>query len=140
MKKIPVVLSLATLILVFAKVFAQNKEVRSTGDFNGHWVFTTESSVFDLLLTQKGSILTGSHCSTMLKGNKIDCFMNSSDVSINGTVKDSNMVTIDFKSYFSGSSGKAALRKISTTKMEWKIIEEPKGEFYLPDSAILTKI
>ena len=127
------------LLLCFTAAFNSKSEAQNIGNFSGKWDFTTEGSSFQLLLTQKENAITGSHCSTMLSGNKIDCFLNSTDLSITGTVADSNKVTIDFKSFFSGTTGKATLKKISATQIEFIIIEEPEGEFYLPDRATLTK-
>lgn len=121
----------------------KKKKIKSTfqtsSNFNGYWTDGIDGSVFDLLLTQKGSTLTGSYCSTMLNGNKIDCDIDSTDLSINGVVTNSNTVTVDFKSQFSRSSGKAMIKKISDTQIKWVIIKEPKGEYYIPNSAVLSK-
>ncbi len=136
MKKLLYILIGLALVFVFAKVSAK---FQTTWDFNGNWSYTTESSQFDLSLIQNGSTLTGSHCSTMFSGNKIDCNMDSTELSINGTVTDQNMVTVEFKSHFLRLNGKATLKKISDTQIEWAIIEEPKGEYYIPDKVILTK-
>jgi hypothetical protein len=75
----------------------------------------------------------------MLGGRKVDCGFDASDLSITAVINDPNFMTVDVKSYYSGSTGKATLKKISASQIEWRLIQEPAGEFYLPDQVILTK-
>jgi hypothetical protein len=128
-----------SLLFCFVFLCALSSKAQDIANFNGKWSYTSDRTSFLLVLTQKQSILSGTHCSTMAGGNKIDCFLDATDISITGTVTDSNLVTITFKSFFSETSGKATLRKIGPTQIEWTIIEEPKGEFYLPTKAVLFK-
>ena len=127
------------LLLSFVISITQGCAAQNIANFSGKWSYSTERTSFLLVLNQKGNVLTGNHCSTMAGGNKIDCFLDATDMSISGTVSDPNTVTISFKSFFSETSGKATLKKISNTQVEWTIIEEPTGEFYLPGHAVLNK-
>jgi hypothetical protein len=128
-----------SLLFYFAFFCTLSGKTQNIANFNGKWSYSSDRTSFLLVLTQKQSVLSGTHCSTMAGGNKIDCFLDATDISITGTVTDSNLVTLTFKSFFSETSGRATLRKISPTQIEWTIIEEPKGEFYLPTSAVLFK-
>jgi len=120
-----------------AKNLEINKKLIS--QLSGFWTYTTETSAFDLSLSQTGGSLSGAHFSTMLNGSKVDCGIDSLDASISATVNNSNFVTVDVKSYFSGATGKATIRKINDTQIEWKLIAKPKGEYYLPDNVVLNR-
>jgi hypothetical protein len=102
--------------------------------------FTDGASEFQLPLVQSsGNILSGTHCSVQRRGARIDCGLDSLEASISGIVKDSSIVIVTFKSFYGGSSGKATIKKIGNSSIEWKIIEKPKGEFYLPMKAFLNR-
>lgn len=111
-----------------------------TANFQGTWKSTTARSEFTLSLKQLSSELTGSHCSVQLDGNRIDCGPDDSDVSITGAVNDPAVVTVSFKSFSGGSAGKATIKKLTSTTVEWTIIQKPRGEFYIPSHAVLTKL
>ncbi|HUS00806.1 MAG TPA: hypothetical protein VMY77_03725 [Chitinophagaceae bacterium] len=111
-----------------------------TTEFNGIWECSSTASQFTLYLSQNGTTLSGSHCSVFQNGEKIDCRIDPTDLSIQATdVGTSNTVTVNFKSYFKNLSGKATLKKISETQIEWTITEKPQGEYYIPNTATLTK-
>ncbi len=136
MKKIIIIILGIVLIFVFAQVFAKNN---ASTDFEGRWSYSTESSAFTLFLNQNGNTLNGTHISTMLNGDKIDANVNSSQLSISGTLIDPSTADVDFKSYYSFLSGKATIKKLSDTQIEWVITQKPQGEYFIPDSVILTK-
>jgi hypothetical protein len=122
------------LIMLFTRFSVQ------TTDVNGIWECSTNSSQFTLYLNQSGSTLSGSHCSVFQNGQKIDCRLDNADLSIQPTdVGTNNLITVNFKSYFKNLSGKATIKKISDTEIEWTITEKPAGEYYIPNSATLTK-
>lgn len=108
-------------------------------DLQGHWKSTTTTSEFTLSLNQVSNKLTGSHCSVQQSGNKVDCGLDESDVSISGIIDDSAIVTVEFKSFFGVSVGKATIQKLTSNTVEWNIIQKPHGEFYIPMKAVLTK-
>jgi len=139
MKSSPGRIVFISLLFYFAFLCTLSGKAQNIANFNGKWSYSSDRTSFLLVLTQKQSVLSGTHCSTMAGGNKIDCFLDATDISITGTVTDSNLVILTFKSFFSETSGRATLRKISPTQIEWTIIEEPGGEFYLPATAVLFK-
>jgi len=122
-----------TLSLLFTATKAQ------TINLNGTWHVDTATSSFDLFLTQMGKTLSGSHCSVQQKGGKIDCGLDETDISIAGTVKDTALITVTFTSFFANMKGTATIKKIDAKTIEWKIVKQPQGEFYIPLKAILTK-
>lgn len=128
------------LIIGLAIVFALTAWTSPrVADFQGHWESSTEGSAFTLTLTQASKKLTGAHCSVQQKGNRIDCGLDDSEVSISGTVSDPTTVTVSFKSFYGRSSGKATIKKLNATTIEWTIIQKPQGQFHIPMHAVLTK-
>src|SRR5258707_14597227 len=81
------------LLFYFAFLCALPGKAHPIADFNGQWSYSSGRTSFLLVLTQKQSVLSGTHCSTMAGGNKIDCSPDGTDMSITGTVTDSNLVT-----------------------------------------------
>jgi hypothetical protein len=130
---------LAGILFYFSFLSTTPVMAQGTANFSGRWSYSSARTSFLVILTQKGSALSGTHCCTMAAGRKIDCYLEATDISITGTVTDANLVTVTFKSFFSETSGKATLKRISPTQIEWTITEAPKGEFYLPSKAVLTK-
>lgn len=131
---IPISLILAAIVLLFAFQYG------TVGpNFSGKWHVETETSSFDLNLSQVNNILSGSHCSVQKGGNKIDCVLDDTDVSLTGTVGDSDSAVVTFTSQLSLKNGTASIKKISDTEIQWKIISDPQGSFFIPDQATLTK-
>jgi hypothetical protein len=108
-------------------------------NLQGSWKSTTDNSEFILYLDQPSNNLTGSHCSVQQNGNRIDCRLDDTDLSISGRVNDATTVTVTFKSFSGGATGKATIKKVTPTTIEWTIIKKPQGEFYIPMNAVLTK-
>ncbi len=129
------------LISTFFWSCTTSKKVSQASEFNGYWVYKTNSSVFDLFLKLDEKIVTGSYCSVMLNGNRIDCSddEDESETSFAGVLINNETINIDFVSSYSGTVGKAKLKKINSNKIEWKIIEKPDGIFFIPDSVVLIK-
>jgi hypothetical protein len=138
-RSLPIRMLLAGILFYFSFLNATATEAQGIASFAGRWSYTSPRTSFLIIITQKESALSGTHCSTMAAGRKIDCYLEATDISITGTVTDANLVTVTFKSFFSETSGKATLKKISPTQIEWTITEAPKGEFYLPSKAVLIK-
>jgi hypothetical protein len=116
-----------------------NNYKRNRADFTGSWSYTTQSSQFHLHLTQNGNSIVGYHCSIMDNGNRIDCSDDYTDLSIKGVVIEPNTISVSFRSYYSLSSGRATIRKITDTNIQWKIDVKSNEVYYIPDSAILVK-
>lgn len=131
------------IILVYISLVFFAFNVYAQQDFNGHWIFETESSAFSLTLNQNTNQLTGYHCSTMFNGNFIDCevpgeFAMYNGISIIGTIIN-NVATVTFKSTYCMKSGIAKITKIDNTQIHWKIITKPQGVYYIPDECMLKK-
>lgn len=108
-------------------------------NFTGNWHTETANASFDLDLTQTKNALRGSHCSVQNGGNKIDCVLDETDISITGIVGNSSTVTVTFTSQFSQKKGSAKITKMNDSTIVWQIVTKPQGEFYLPNQATLKK-
>ncbi len=131
MKKIIVVCALLVLSCSFFKT--------DTIDYSGVWKFKADSTIFTLKISQSGTALSGTHCCSLFRGEKIDCGVEPADVSITGVASDADSVMVTFKSYFSNETGQATIKKISPTQIRWIIRQEPVGEYYLLPDVILAK-
>jgi hypothetical protein len=125
------ILLLVTLLSIEAK--AQNQLL------TGSWTASGPDWVFDLTIIHEGTKVSGNHCSVTRNGNRIDCSNDDADMSFTGTSNTTPVVTVTFKSHYSASQGKATIKRINDSTIEWRIIQEPKGEYHLPAFATLSK-
>ncbi|MDR7211866.1 hypothetical protein [Flavobacterium piscis] len=126
------------LIVIAGTIF--NSCQAQIANFQGKWkISSTDTDEFILTLNQNNSVLTGSHISVQLNGDKIDSTLDTTDISINGNVSSNTQVLVTFTSAFSNTSGKATLTKISPTEIAWKIVTPPSGEYYFPKEVRLYK-
>lgn len=123
-------------LVAFLLAFKSGNKVPN---FTGKWHTETASTSFDLDLTQNKNALRGSHCSVQNGGNKIDCVLDETDISITGIVGNSSTVTVTFTSQFSQKKGSAKITKMNDSTIEWEIITKPKGVFYIPSHTTLKK-
>ncbi len=134
MKKFCIILSSFFIITAFSFFYYDVTK------FSGEWGYENTRTVFSLSLTQKGAAISGTHCSTLYAGRKIDCAVDVTDIpSIRGTATAADSVNVSFKSTFSGKTGRATIKKIGPNKIQWIIKQEPKGEFHIPMNVVLTK-
>lgn len=112
---------------------------RDVPNFSGKWHAETSSMSFDLSIYQKENVLSGSHCSVMNNGDKIDCVITESDLSLSGIVGDSLTLLVTFKSQASLKTGTAKISKLDDTTIRWRIINKPNGVFYIPEEITLKK-
>jgi hypothetical protein len=106
--------------------------------FSGSWETSTKTSDFSLDLKQQANLITGSHISVMQNGNKIDSGADTSEITIRGAVNSLGIANVTFKSGYANNSGKATI-KLTGNKLEWTVTQEPKGEYYIPKHAILSR-
>jgi hypothetical protein len=99
---------------------------------DGHW--EDASTGFSLDLYQDWKNIYGHHTIVAQGGNKIDTL----DVSINGSLQ-GKVATVQFKSSFTNDTGTAQITYIDVNTIQWKIIDPPDGEYYLPAEATLTR-
>lgn len=99
---------------------------------DGQWVDPVTG--FTLNLYQDWKSIYGNHVMVAQDGNKID----SLDVSINGMLN-GQTATVQFQSSFSTDQGTARITYLDVNTIQWKIIDPPDGEFYLPFEATLNR-
>lgn len=99
---------------------------------DGHWEDATTN--FNLDLYQNWKAIYGTHTAVANGGAKID----SLDASINGNLQ-GKVVTVQFQSSFAPDPGTAQITYLDVNTIQWKIIDPPDGEYYLPMEATLTR-
>ena len=106
--------------------------------FEGKWHYKDDGyrCSFVLTLQQKDSVITGDHSSVMLGGNRIDAAMD--EQTVEGVVKDGEAI-ISIKSMYGLGTGKARLTFVGRDSIHFKFIEEPEGEYYLPDDVVMVR-
>ncbi len=67
-------------------------------------------------------------------GNKIDAL----ETSLNGTLQ-GQVAMVEFQSSFTTDIGTAQITYLDANTIQWKIIDPPEGEYYLPMEATLTR-
>lgn len=134
MKKIWIISSCVVIIATFSFFFYD------TTDFSGEWNFEGTNADFSLTLTQNATAISGTHCSVLYGGKKIDCSVDDSDpATITGTASGADSVIVTFKTTVSDKTGQATIKRISATQITWNITQEPEGEYFIPMTATLTK-
>ncbi|MBI4928189.1 MAG: hypothetical protein HY835_10520 [Anaerolineae bacterium] len=99
---------------------------------DGHW--ENAETNFNLDLYQDWKSIYGTHTVVANGGSKID----SMDVSINGILQ-GKVVNLQFQSSFTADPCTAQITYIDVNTIQWKIIDPPDGEYYLPMEATLTR-
>jgi hypothetical protein len=127
----------AVLLLAY-QAPARRKDKSSNVNLTGKWSYEWSTGDFDLTLKQKGSTISGYHCGVMYNGNRIDCFDDTTDVSIKGRVKD-NVAFVTFHSFYSDSIGEAKIILLSPLRIEWVITKAPGGDYFVPNKAFLKR-
>jgi hypothetical protein len=125
----------ASILLMNGKVRVNDNYI----DFSGKWHAETAPATFDLNLTQIKGRVSGSHCAVQMGGQKIDCALKDTDVTITGNANNSASVKVNFISQFSQKQGTATITKMNDSTIEWRIITKPMGEYYLPNQMVLKK-
>jgi hypothetical protein len=106
-------------------------QYKATFSLDGHW---EDANSFSLDLYQDGKTIYGHHTVVAQGGNKIDTL----DVSINGSLQ-GQVATVQFQSSFTSDTGTAQITYIDVNTLQWKIIDPPDGEYYLPTEATLIR-
>lgn len=106
-------------------------------NYEGKWLYQDSDTSFSLKLQQKDSVVTGSHCSVMLGGNRIDEAFDDEE-SVKGTVRD-KVLFVSIKSGYGLGTGRAKLTPVGQDSLYFEFIEKPEGEYWIPDRVILVK-
>jgi hypothetical protein len=125
--------------IIFPSLFFAFTTINNIPDFSGKWHAETVTSSFDLNLSQVKNKLIGSHCSVQMSGNKVDCVLDDTDLSLTGIIENPSYVLVTFTSQISQKNGTAKISKIDETTIEWKIITKPVGEYQIPNQIIMKK-
>lgn len=99
---------------------------------DGHWEDATTN--FGLDLYQEWKSIYGRHTVVAQGGNKIDAL----ERSLNGMLQ-GKVATVQFQSSFTTDIGTAQITYLDANTIQWKIIDPPDGEYYLPMEATLTR-
>lgn len=105
---------------------------------NWKWEKNDEKRDFTLQISKQDSIIQGKHCYVLDSGNKMDCALENNDFSFKSKITNSDSIVIKIKSYYSNEIGMVSL-KYFNGRIFWKLLQAPKGEYYLPREAILLK-
>lgn len=110
----------------------------SQTNFRGSWGINNDTTrVFSLLLNQTNNTITGNHCGTAYSGTYIDCSDGTDGNSISGIVQGDSAI-ITFFSTYCNHTGKAIIKKISSTQIQWRVTQKPEGGvLYLPINDVL---
>ncbi|WP_207428617.1 hypothetical protein [Pedobacter sp. SYSU D00535] len=141
MKKASTII-LVCLFLMLNRGFAQFASAgmsNTVSPFEGEWEWEDNDLEhnFVLKIIRSGNYLKGSYCSVMKKGLKIDCAEENA-ISFAGPIPATTTFIVPFKSAFSELTGKLQLT-FDGFNILWEILEQPRGEFYVPKQAILIK-
>lgn len=104
----------------------------------GDWEHGRSGSYFGISLNQKNTSITGSHTSVEENGDRIDAAFER-EITIRGKLNEVGVATVSFTSAYCNKSGRATIRRISSTQIEWKIITPPNGDYYIPNIDTLTR-
>jgi hypothetical protein len=113
-----------------------------TPNFAGAWEWNgnSEEASFTVTITERGDSLVGSYCAVARGGSKIDCADTDGGPARSSFTMprpNGNTLETDFKTYFSGETGRVRLTLADNDRLRWEIAEVPKGEFYaLPDAEL----
>jgi hypothetical protein len=107
-------------------------QYRATFSLDGHW--EDAATGFSLDLYQDWKDIYGHHTVVAQGGNKIDTL----EVSINGSLQ-GQVATVQFQSSFTTDTGTAQITYVDVNTIQWKIIDPPEGEYYLPAEATLIR-
>jgi len=114
----------------------KNKNIKNLiGTWN--WRSDDKSQEFTIKITriEKDSVF-GQYCAIYNNGSKIDCDFDDIN-NLKGLITNDN-IKLSFSSFFGAKNGKAEI-KIFDNHIEWKIVKEPKGEYYSPQAATLSR-
>ncbi len=135
MKTIIFFLTVCALALISCT--GQNSTVSWEGTWN--WEKDSDDLIFSITIEAKADGFVGSYCAVAQGGNRIDCGIKGDEPSFTIPSTKHKAITVEFKSYYGGETGKAKI-EIKSGKLMWQIMEKPTaGMYFCPDDAILIK-
>ena len=113
--------------------------VETNLSYTGMWIWEDGNrSLFSLTLEQHDSVITGSHCSVMLGGNRIDAAV-PGDTTISGVVKKDSSLMVTVKSGYSAATGTAKIKFVGKDSIYFEFITTPNDEYWIPNKVTLVK-
>lgn len=131
--RVPLVL--VSLALLFAPAHAASGK----DNFGGKWLWKSKTASFEVHLVQTGQRIKGAHFAYIGLGRKLDNQEHPEEngPSIAGIVT-GNTAKVDITSAHSDTSGKATMT-LEKGKLRWLVTQKPTGEYYFPDSVVLSR-
>jgi len=106
--------------------------------YTGKWIWQDGNrSLFSLTLQQNDTIITGSHFSVMLGGNRIDD--PGDELSIRGVMKKDSSLIVTVKSGYSSGTGTAKIKFVGKDSIYFEFITTPNDEYWIPNKVTLVK-
>ena len=123
------------ILLVLSVLILTISSVAVGSDFSGQWCWDKDSGVsaFTIVVKKVAGIYRGGYFAVAQHGNRID----DNDTAFSFKVTEKNMIKTKLKSGIDGSIGLIQLKIRSDNKMEWLVLQKPKGEFFFPQEAML---
>ncbi len=108
---------------------------------NWAWEYDNGKHITEITLENINSnTLQGNYCSTFYSGSKIDCNENLNDFCIQVSSTSTNVFEGTFKSSFCEELGILRLTyNPAEDQLFLEILNEPDGEYYLPDDVIFNR-
>ena len=131
---------LCCLLLIVITAFAKPLKTDEKLSIAGTWQWENEkgehTSVLSIKDIDSGSY-QGRYCSVFFEGEKIDCNKTMDDFNVEITMVGPNKFEGVFKSNYSHKEGTLELTHYPIKgQLKLEIINQPKGEYYLPDNAV----
>ncbi|WP_274475045.1 hypothetical protein [Mangrovimonas aestuarii] len=109
-------------------------------NIEGTWQWENQKGEHTSVLSIKaidGNSYQGRYCSVFFEGEKIDCNKRMDDFNVEIKMISPNRFEGTFKSNYSQKKGTLELTHYPKKgQLKLEIIDQPKGEYYLPDDAV----
>jgi hypothetical protein len=105
------------------------------------WEQSNDKNSFTITITQKKDSLYGTYCANLRGGTKLDCCGPNAGqprIAFVAPIPTGNTIETQFKTYYSNSIGKVKMI-LYGGDIQWKVIEEPQGEYYAFRNALMKR-
>lgn len=125
---------ISILLVLFVVKIGDAKNIDP--DYSGKWCWdeNSKNSTFSLHIKKNLNIYKGAYFAVAYEGERIDI----NEEAFAFKVSKKNSIITKIKAGIRGGTGIIRLTIIKN-KLEWRILKEPKSEFYAPQKAFLTR-
>jgi hypothetical protein len=105
------------------------------------WEQSSEKNSFTVTISQKNDSLYGTYCAKVRGGAKLDCcdaVSGQPRTAFVAPLPKDNIIETQFRNYLTGTTGKVKMI-LYGGDIQWKVIEEPQGEYYAFRNALLKR-